>query len=484
MSTSLDGGTLVLYAVAAAVIGGTSLFGGRGKAIHAVLGGLVIAAIDNGMGLQGYSASAKYVVTALVLLAAVTIDAVARRSASRPLIPVATRCSPAVRPAACWTRTPWMGAPDVPSTTMTVDHGREVVLEVRGLSKQFGRLRVLDRVDLDVRGGEILALVGENGAGKSTAVGCIARTIAPDAGTFVLDGEPLATDPIGARDQGIAVVWQDLALCDNLSVVANLFLGSERTDRGVLDDRTMADEARRLFGRLHLPTDDLFRPVGQLSGGQRQLVAIARAVRRHPSVLILDEPTAALGVAETVLVERLLADLRGNRGRRHPLFLVSHRLDQVFALADRIAVLRQSRLVAAVSTLEVHPDDVAAMMSGIETDSSARRQLRRLSSLVEELADVDPAAGLSLILSAMVESLGVDRLCVHLFDDEGVLRRMAAVGLGPGELTIAGPQDAARRGGGHRRRRGRRRHGASARQRVVGAHRGGRRHPRRHLRLR
>ena len=266
-------------------------------------------------------------------------------------------------------------------------------------------------------------------------------------------------------------MWQDLALCDNLSVVANLFLGSERTDRGVLDDRTMADEARRLFGRLHLPTDDLFRPVGQLSGGQRQLVAIARAVRRHPSVLILDEPTAALGVAETVLVERLLADLRDAGAA---ILLVSHRLDQVFALADRIAVLRQSRLVAAVSTLEVHPDDVAAMMSGIETDSSARRQLRRLSSLVEELADVDPAAGLSLILSAMVESLGVDRLCVHLFDDEGVLRRMAAVGLGPGELTIAGPQDAARPGGGHRRRRGRRRHGASARQHawsvpIVGA---------------
>ncbi len=322
---------------------------------------------------------------------------------------------------------------------MTVDHGRDVVLEVRGLSKQFGRLRVLDGLDLDVRGGEILALVGENGAGKSTAVGCIARTIPPDGGTFVLDGEPLAPDPIGARDQGIAVVWQDLALCDNLSVVANLFLGSERTGRGVLDDRTMADEARQLFGRLHLPTDDLFRPVGQLSGGQRQLVAIARAVRRHPSVLILDEPTAALGVAETVLVERLLAELRDAGAA---ILLVSHRLDQVFALADRIAVLRQSRLVAAVSTLEVHPDDVAAMMSGIETDSSARRQLRRLSSLVEELADVDPAAGLSLILSAMVESLGIDRLCVHLFDDEGVLRRMAAVGLGPGELMIAGPDDA------------------------------------------
>lgn len=308
------------------------------------------------------------------------------------------------------------------------------MLEVRGLRKQFGRRLVLDGVDLDVRGGEILALVGENGAGKSTAVRCIARVIAPDAGTVVLDGTPLATDPIGARDQGIAVVWQDLALCDNLSTVANVFLGAEVTGRGMLDDQAMADEARELFGRLHLPADDLFRPVGLLSGGQRQLVAIARAVRRRPSVLILDEPSAALGAAETVVVERLLADLRDAGAA---ILLVSHRLDQVFALADRIAVVRQGRVVASVSPLAVHPDDVVAMMSGIETDSSARRQLRRLSSLVEELADVDPAAGLSLIVSAMVESLGIEQVCVHLFDEHGVLRRTAAVGLPADVLTIA-----------------------------------------------
>ncbi len=319
-----------------------------------------------------------------------------------------------------------------------VDHRREPVLAVRGLRKQFGRHRVLDAVDLEVQEGEILALVGENGAGKSTVVRCIARTLPCDDGTLVLDGRLLAADPIGARDQGIAVVWQDLALCDNLSIVANLFLGGERTDRGVLDDRAMADEARQLFHRLHLPTDDLLRPVGQLSGGQRQLVAIARAVRRHPSVLILDEPTAALGVAETAVVERLLAELRDAGAA---ILLVSHRLDQVFALADHIAVLRLGQIVATVSPLEVHPDDVVAMMSGIETDSSARRQLRRLSDLVEELADVDPAAGLSLIVSAMVETLGIEELCVHLFDDEGVLRRTAAVGLGPGTLVTAGSDD-------------------------------------------
>ena len=304
------------------------------------------------------------------------------------------------------------------------------VLRVRGVSKQFGWLHVLRGVDFDVHRGEILALVGENGAGKSTLVRCIARTSPGDHGTVELGGSPLASDPLGARDQGVAVVWQDLALCDNLSVVANLFLGGERLDHGMLDDRSMVAEARTLFTRLHLPTEDLQRPVGLLSGGRRQLVAIARAVRRNPVVLILDEPTASLGVTETAVVERLLNDLR-DAGTA--ILLVSHRLEQVFSLADRIAVLRDGRITATVSPLEVNADDVVALMSGIETDSTARRQLRRLRSLVEELADVEPSASLPLIVSAMVESLGVEQLCLHLLDD-GRLRRSAALGLSPSLL--------------------------------------------------
>ena len=144
---------------------------------------------------------------------------------------------------------------------------------------------------------------------------------------------------------------------------------------------------------------------------------------------MLDEPTASLGVSETMVVERLLAELRS---AGTAILLVSHRLDQVFGLADRIAVLREGRILAVASPLEVHPDDVVAMMSGIETVSSARRQLRRLHSLVEQLADVEPAASLPLIVSAMAEALGVDQLCVHLLDesgDEPLLRRSATVGL-------------------------------------------------------
>jgi signal transduction histidine kinase/ABC-type cobalamin/Fe3+-siderophores transport system ATPase subunit len=227
------------------------------------------------------------------------------------------------------------------------------------------------------------------------------------------------------------VVWQDLALCDNLTVVANLFLGNERLGGVLLDEFAMADEAVALFNRLRLAMPNPMRLVSELSGGQRQLVAIARALLRNPSVLMLDEPTAALGVTETRHIERLLVQLRS---AGTAILLVSHRLEQVFNLADRIAVLRNGRVVADVSPLEVHPDDIVALISGVESDSSARRQLQRLRSLVDQLAEVEPAASLPLIVAAMAEALGIDHLCVHLVDagdDDGpaTLRRSAAVGL-------------------------------------------------------
>jgi signal transduction histidine kinase len=180
------------------------------------------------------------------------------------------------------------------------------------------------------------------------------------------------------------------------------------------------------------------RQVSELSGGQRQLVAIARALLRNPSVLMLDEPTAALGVAETRHIEQLLTQLRSSGTA---VLLVSHRLEQVFNLADRIAVLREGRIVADVSPLEVHPDDIVALISGIESDSSARRQLRRLRSLVDQLAEVEPAASLPLIVAAMAEALGIDHLCVHLVDESGgtgaaLLRRSAAVGLSGAFLDV------------------------------------------------
>ena len=309
--------------------------------------------------------------------------------------------------------------------------GGAPTLRIQGVHKRYGARSVLRGVTLALRSGEIVALVGENGAGKSTLVRCVAGAESTDAGVIELDGRPLSRDAISVRDQGVAIVWQDLALCDNLSAVANVFLGSERLNGALLDEATMLRETHALFELLRINIPQPLVPVGMLSGGQRQLVAIARAVRRRPAVLILDEPTASLGVAETLVVERLLAQLRA---MGTAILLVSHGLEQVFRLADRIAVLRDGDIVANVSPLEVHPDDVVALISGIEADSTARRQLRRLRSLVDQLAEVEPSASLPLIVSAMAEAVGIDQLCVHLLDqpdDDGrvLLRCSAAVGL-------------------------------------------------------
>ncbi|HKH06253.1 MAG TPA: ATP-binding cassette domain-containing protein [Acidimicrobiales bacterium] len=310
------------------------------------------------------------------------------------------------------------------------------VLEVRGVSKRFGRLQVLDGVSLDIGAGEVVALVGDNGAGKSTLVRCIARATAPEAGTVAVGGATLGPNQGDAAAAGIAVVWQDLALCDNLDTVANLFLGHEDR-RLLLDDTARQVEARRLLQRFNIAVPDLTRPVAALSGGQRQVIAMARALDGDPRLLVLDEPTASLGRSES---EHLLGLVRRLADTGTAVLLVTHDLDHVFELSDRIVVLRQGRIVGEVSPSQVHPDDVVAMQLGVEVDSTASRQLRRLGSLVEQLSEVEPAASLPLVVSAMAAALGEERLCVHLLDgslDGGppgaVLRRSAAVAL-PDEL--------------------------------------------------
>jgi ABC-type multidrug transport system ATPase subunit/signal transduction histidine kinase len=313
------------------------------------------------------------------------------------------------------------------------------LLEVRGICKRFGALQVLDDVALSVGSGELVALVGDNGAGKSTLAKCIARAVRPDAGEVLVSGSPLGPGQDDARKAGIGVVWQDLSLCDNLDTVANLFLGRERR-RLLLSSADMRSEARALLAGLGIEIPDLTRPVASLSGGQRQAIAVARALASDPALLILDEPTAALGRSETQVVFRLVRELRA---RGTAVLLISHQLEQVFDLADRIVVLRQGKVVAEVSPLEVHPDDVVAMQLGLETDSTARRQLRRLASLVEQLSGVEPAASLPLVVSAMTAAIGQEKLCVHLLDEAPttqpatpVLRRSAAVGL-PEVLSTA-----------------------------------------------
>ncbi|SEF18419.1 GAF domain-containing protein [Jiangella alba] len=296
------------------------------------------------------------------------------------------------------------------------------ILELRGVTKRYGRLRALDAVTLSVRGGEIVAVVGENGAGKSTLVRCIAGDTDVDEGQVVVAAD-------GAKAP-VAVVWQDLGLCDDLDVVANVFLGREHS-RLLLAESRMAADARQALERFGSQLTDVRARVDTLSRGQRQEVALARALSTGADLLVLDEPTASLSVLRRAEIMRVLSDLRDD-GRA--IVLVSHDLDEVFALADRIVVLRHGRIVAGVSPAEVHSDDVAALMSGIETESAARRQLNRLKSLVEQLSAADPAASLPLVVSATAAALDQDMLCVHLLDHAPrgpLLRRTAAIGLPP-----------------------------------------------------
>jgi signal transduction histidine kinase/ABC-type multidrug transport system ATPase subunit len=303
------------------------------------------------------------------------------------------------------------------------------LLSVSGLSVSYGRLRALHDIQLDVRSGELVALAGENGAGKTTLVRCIAGDVVPATGEIFLAGKRVPSDSAGAAKRGIAVVWQDLALCDNLDVAANILLGQE-SRRLMRSDTRFHTAAAELLSSLRIPLKDTTRSVRSLSGGQRQLVAVARAMGRRPRLLALDEPTASLGVKESAQVEELIMGLR-EQGTT--ILLACHDIDQMFRLADRVVVLRQGRIVADLRPADTHPDDVVALLSGQQIDTSARRQLTRLQGLTDRLVSADPSSSLSLILSALGSALSSERLCIHLVSDRTLLCA-ASLGFAPGEL--------------------------------------------------
>jgi D-xylose transport system ATP-binding protein len=217
------------------------------------------------------------------------------------------------------------------------------VLELRGISKSFGQVQALTDVDLEVRQGEVMALVGDNGAGKSTLIKAIAGIHSADEGEIIFEGQPVhISGPKDAAKLGIEVVYQDLALCDNLDVVQNMYLGREaHSGLQVLNEPEMEGRTATTLKSLAVTTIRSIRqPVATLSGGQRQSVAVARAVMWNSKVVILDEPTAALGVAQTEQVLELVKRL-GEQGLA--VVLISHNLHDVFAVADRITVLRLGR---------------------------------------------------------------------------------------------------------------------------------------------
>jgi fructose transport system ATP-binding protein len=251
-------------------------------------------------------------------------------------------------------------------TTVT----RTPVLEARGLTKRYGRVVAIDGSDLELYPGEILAVIGDNGAGKSSLIKALSGALLPDAGEILLDGEPVHfRNPMEARAAGIETVYQTLAVAPGLDIADNLFLGREERKPGplgsvlrMLDRRHMRDEASRHMSELGIATlQNIGQAVESLSGGQRQGVAVARSAAFGSKVVILDEPTAALGVKESNRVLQLIRDVR-DRGL--PVILISHNMPHVFEVADRIHIQRLGRRVAVISPQSHSMSEAVAIMTG------------------------------------------------------------------------------------------------------------------------
>jgi ABC-type sugar transport system ATPase subunit len=240
--------------------------------------------------------------------------------------------------------------------------GSGSLLSLRGISKHFGPVTALDSVDLDIPPGQVTALVGDNGAGKSTLIKTIAGIHEADQGQIHWNGKPVQIrTPHDATDLGIATVYQDLALCDNLDIVANLFLGTELHHFGMLSETPMELKAHETLSDLSVTTIRSIRqPVGSLSGGQRQAVAVARAVMSDARLVIMDEPTAALGVSQTAMVLALIERLASSG---IAVLLISHNLVDVFAVANRLAVLYLGRLVSSGPASEYDRQSAVEIMT-------------------------------------------------------------------------------------------------------------------------
>ncbi len=248
--------------------------------------------------------------------------------------------------------------------------GKPIVLRTVGLTKHYAGIRALDDADFELYDGEHVAIVGDNGAGKSTFVRQITGVEQPTSGEIFFDGRPVHfKSPIEAREAGIETVFQNLALADDLDVPANLFLGREETYFALgpfsfLNERKMMERAREALRSTGIKIPDLRAKIRHMSGGQRQCVAISRSATFASKLIIMDEPTAALGVQETAQVENIVRNLKK---KGIPLILVSHNLRQVFDLVDKIWVFRRGRIVGMVEAAKSHGNEVVAMITGVRS---------------------------------------------------------------------------------------------------------------------
>ncbi|QOF74827.1 sugar ABC transporter ATP-binding protein (plasmid) [Aminobacter sp. SR38] len=239
------------------------------------------------------------------------------------------------------------------------------VLGLNDIRKTFGGIVAIENFSLEVYPGEIVALVGDNGAGKSTLIKIISGVYLPTSGSIAIEGETVAmSNATMARAHGIEVVYQDLALADQQTVYMNMFLGREPTNAlGLLDRRRMIAETEKLVTELDVRIPSAHSTIRDLSGGQRQGVAIARATHWASKLILLDEPTAALGVAETAKVEEIVASLKT---RNIGVLIISHSLDQVFKLSDRICVLRRGKQIGVRETSKTDKNEIIAMITGLQ----------------------------------------------------------------------------------------------------------------------
>ncbi len=276
------------------------------------------------------------------------------------------------------------------------------VLSLRGVSKTFGAVAALTDIDLDVAAGQVVAIVGDNGAGKSTLVKVLSGVHAPDAGgSITFEGKEVRIPtPAAAHHLGIATVFQDLALCENLNVIDNLFLGQElRALR--LDEVAMETRSWELLKQLSAKIPTVRIPVASLSGGQRQTVAIARSLLGDPKIIILDEPTAALGVAQTAEVLNLIERLR-ERGLG--VVMISHNMADVKAVADTVVVLRLGRNNGVFDVGSVSNEEIIAAITGASDNVVSRRSARGTATAVPEPATAGTAATSTLTASTAQES--------------------------------------------------------------------------------
>ncbi len=235
------------------------------------------------------------------------------------------------------------------------------LVEMKNISKNFGGIHALQQVSVDLYPGEVVGLLGHNGAGKSTLIKILSGAYGADEGEILINGQSVTIrSPRGAKHYGIETIYQQLALAENLPAPANIFLGRELTTRtGALDDERMETEARKILGRLDLKINSLRESVRNLSGGQRQAIAIGRAMYFNAKILIMDEPTAALGPQETMKVKSLISNLKKEG---IGIFLISHDIHDVFDVCDRLSVMHNGKLVATVNTNDVSKDDVLGMI--------------------------------------------------------------------------------------------------------------------------